>query len=252
MAGRNVVLVIVMLIGLTFSACGGKPTPDVQALETQTAAKIFATQTASVPTQTHTPEPTATPEPTPTPEPTATPEPTPTLTVTPVPCFIQSKEFLTQLQAFSVASTKPVSTTSEFVSQMQGLRRRLDATDVPSCAGALKVAASAFMDTYIDTLLAIMAGASDENVSGMSREGVALAYTLGQTWVELIMADASPEDKPARMREVEALMTALGAQPTAVATTVQKQVMAIVQVDALNIRERLLNMSSWGMIGAWP
>jgi hypothetical protein len=45
MAGKNIVLVIVMLIGLTFSACGGKPTPDVQALETQTAAKIFATPT---------------------------------------------------------------------------------------------------------------------------------------------------------------------------------------------------------------
>ena len=52
MARRNVVLVIALFIVLTLSACGGKPTPDVQAIETQTAAKIFATQTASVPTQT--------------------------------------------------------------------------------------------------------------------------------------------------------------------------------------------------------
>ena len=50
MARKNVVLVIVLFIVLTLSACGGKPTPDVQAIETQTAAKIFATQTASVPT----------------------------------------------------------------------------------------------------------------------------------------------------------------------------------------------------------
>jgi hypothetical protein len=56
MARKNVVLVIVLLIGLTFSACGGKSTPDVQAVETQTAAKIFATQTASVPTQPVTPQ----------------------------------------------------------------------------------------------------------------------------------------------------------------------------------------------------
>ena len=47
MARKNVVLVIVLLIGLTFSACGGKSTPDVQAIETQTAAKIYATQTAA-------------------------------------------------------------------------------------------------------------------------------------------------------------------------------------------------------------
>ena len=52
MPRRDFLPVIVLFIGLTFSACGGKPTPDVQAIETQTAAKIFATQTASVPTRT--------------------------------------------------------------------------------------------------------------------------------------------------------------------------------------------------------
>jgi hypothetical protein len=52
---RNEVLVIALLIALTLPACGGKPAADVQAIETQTAAKIFATQTASVPTKTPTP-----------------------------------------------------------------------------------------------------------------------------------------------------------------------------------------------------
>ena len=85
MTRRNTVLVIVLLVGLTFSACGGKPTPDVQALETQTAARIFATQTASVPTQTHTPRPTATPEATATPQPTVTPRATATPQATATP-----------------------------------------------------------------------------------------------------------------------------------------------------------------------
>jgi hypothetical protein len=68
MARRNFGLIVVLLIGLTFSACGGRPTSDVQALETQIAAKIFATLTASVPNQTRTPEATATPEAPATPE----------------------------------------------------------------------------------------------------------------------------------------------------------------------------------------
>jgi hypothetical protein len=64
MARRNTVLAIAVLIGLTFSACGGKPTPDVQALETQTATKIYATQTAAAPTPTDTPKPIVPPRPT--------------------------------------------------------------------------------------------------------------------------------------------------------------------------------------------
>jgi hypothetical protein len=55
MVRRNEVLVIALLIALTLSACGGKPAADVQAIETQVAAKIFATQTASVPAKTPTP-----------------------------------------------------------------------------------------------------------------------------------------------------------------------------------------------------
>lgn len=90
---KKTTLAIVLLACLTFSACGGKPTPDVRAIETQTAAKIFATQTAVIPTQTQTPQatvtpkPTATREPTPPPEPTLTPEPTATLrpSATPTP-----------------------------------------------------------------------------------------------------------------------------------------------------------------------
>ena len=62
MVRKNLVLAIVLLIGLVFSTCGGKPTPDVQAIETQTAAKIYATQTASVPIETATPQPTVTSE----------------------------------------------------------------------------------------------------------------------------------------------------------------------------------------------
>ena len=193
----------------------------------------------------HTGIPTPTPTAAPTPAPTFTPtlQPTPALTVIPVACFMQSKEFLTQLQALFVAFFRPSSTgsgkdtVSQFVSQMQGLRGRLDAMDMPSCASALKLEASAFMDAYIDILRATMAGASDEDVSGKSREAVARATTLQKTWAELIMADASPEDIPARAREVEALKDVLGAQSATVATTVQQQVMAIVQTDTLNIRE---------------
>jgi LysM repeat protein len=53
MARRNTVLAIALLIGLTFSACGGKftPTPDVRATETQVvAALIIVAQTATVAT----------------------------------------------------------------------------------------------------------------------------------------------------------------------------------------------------------
>lgn len=87
MARRNVALDILLLICLTFSACASKPTPDVQAIETQTAAKIFATQTASVPEPTNTPTSTNTPLPTDTPSPSSTvgPSSTPRPTNTPKP-----------------------------------------------------------------------------------------------------------------------------------------------------------------------
>ena len=60
---RGVILVTVLSLGLALSACGGTPTADVRAAETQIAAKIYATQTASVPTPTDTPQATATQEP---------------------------------------------------------------------------------------------------------------------------------------------------------------------------------------------
>ena len=52
---RKVLFIVALLIALMLPACGGKPTPDVQAIETQVAARIFATQTASVPVKTPTP-----------------------------------------------------------------------------------------------------------------------------------------------------------------------------------------------------
>ncbi len=61
MARRKVILIIGLLISLTISACGGQPAPDVQSIETRTAARIFATQTASVSTQTHMLRPTLPP-----------------------------------------------------------------------------------------------------------------------------------------------------------------------------------------------
>jgi LysM repeat protein len=69
------VLITLMLTGLLLSACGGRPTPDIDAT---VQAAVVATLTA-LPTLT----PTPTETPTPTPIPTGTP--TPTLTLTPAP-----------------------------------------------------------------------------------------------------------------------------------------------------------------------
>jgi len=84
---RGVILVVLLFFVLALSACGGSTASDARAVETQVAAKIFATQTASVPTETPTPRPTVTPEATATPEPTLIPRPTitPEPTETPQP-----------------------------------------------------------------------------------------------------------------------------------------------------------------------
>lgn len=80
---------VCLLMGIVLSACGASPSHD--ALATQVAATIFATQTAQALMATHTPLPTPTftsmptETPTPTPTPTSTPPPTPTPTVTQTP-----------------------------------------------------------------------------------------------------------------------------------------------------------------------
>lgn len=77
------VLITLMLSGLLLSACGGRPTPDMDAT---VQAAVVATLTA-LPTLTPTPAPTETPTPTPTQTGTPTPTltPTPTHTGTPTP-----------------------------------------------------------------------------------------------------------------------------------------------------------------------
>jgi hypothetical protein len=59
---RGVILVVLLLLVLALAACGGSPVSDARAVETQVAARIFATQTASVPTPTDTPQLITTPE----------------------------------------------------------------------------------------------------------------------------------------------------------------------------------------------
>ena len=78
--------IVLTLTTLFLVACGGMPTPD---LEATVQAAVAATEAAR-PTETPTPKPTVTPEPTPTatPEPTVTPAPTDTPvppTATPIP-----------------------------------------------------------------------------------------------------------------------------------------------------------------------
>jgi hypothetical protein len=82
-------LVLLTLLGLCVTACGGTPTPD---LEATVVAAIAATQAAQptdtpTPTSTNTPTLTNTPQPTDTPTPLDTPTstPTPTTTSTPTP-----------------------------------------------------------------------------------------------------------------------------------------------------------------------
>ncbi len=72
-----------MCVAAIIAACGGgapaaAPTPDVNAVETQVAGNIFATQTAAAPKATATSQPTATPQPTATSPATATSVPSPT------------------------------------------------------------------------------------------------------------------------------------------------------------------------------
>ena len=78
---------LVVLIGIITvsaacsSAPAASPTPDVNALATQVAGSIFATQTAAAPKATATSQPTATAQPTNTPQPSDTPQ----ATATPAP-----------------------------------------------------------------------------------------------------------------------------------------------------------------------
>lgn len=75
----NRLIVFILAVGLI--SCGGAPTPDPKILEATIAARVIATQTASVPTATNTPVPTNTPAVTNTPIATATPVPTSTPSV---------------------------------------------------------------------------------------------------------------------------------------------------------------------------
>lgn len=78
------IVLLIALLALALTACG--PSQQQQsAVETNVAASIFATQTASIPTATATssPTPTVTPTPTNTPTPSATPRPSKTPTITP-------------------------------------------------------------------------------------------------------------------------------------------------------------------------
>ena len=78
MKGLLALLLIVCTVLVV--ACGGAPTPDKAAIETEVAMNVFATLTAQAPTAT--PIPTDTPTATFTPLPPS-PSPTPTLTATP-------------------------------------------------------------------------------------------------------------------------------------------------------------------------
>lgn len=88
---KNAVIYLVLLavVSQWLAGCGGapSPSPDMAAMETEIAAKAFATLTAQAPTP-ETPTmatPTLGPSPTPAPPPTATPSPTPLPEWKPVP-----------------------------------------------------------------------------------------------------------------------------------------------------------------------
>jgi hypothetical protein len=80
-------LVVLICAATVITACGGapaaSPTPDVNALATQVAGNIFATQTAAAPQATATSQPTATARPTEAPQVADTPVPTPKGAVVP-------------------------------------------------------------------------------------------------------------------------------------------------------------------------
>lgn len=172
MVCRKVVLVIALLIGLTLPACGGKPTPDVRAIETQTAASIFATQTANAPTLTS----------------------TPLATVTPLPCSVQAQEFLAQAQALleewddtnQVASKTGRIALNQPVSQLQGIHRQLDAKDAPECASAIKLVMSAYMDATIDAYLAFMGQASNVDMTFETGKAAALQILLDEVMIKVV------------------------------------------------------------------
>ena len=86
MKTRNLILLVIFLLGGILSACGPSQA-DMDATATQVAGSIFGTQTAQVPTVTLTltPNPTPTVTLTPTPTVTSTPTLTPTATDTPTP-----------------------------------------------------------------------------------------------------------------------------------------------------------------------
>ncbi len=71
---NKLVLIIVLLLILSSSACGHASTSDTMAVETQVAGKIYGQQTAEASRLSPTPVITNTPQPTATPKPTATPE----------------------------------------------------------------------------------------------------------------------------------------------------------------------------------
>jgi hypothetical protein len=117
---KTYLLLAILILLVVACAPTATPTPDAKATETQIAANIFATQTASAPTATNTP--TDTPLPTDTPTLTSSPTDTPTSapTNTPLPTD-------TPRPTFTPKPTRPLPTaTSSFTRVPKGTPAIID------------------------------------------------------------------------------------------------------------------------------
>jgi hypothetical protein len=157
---RTVALLVLSIVSLSLPGCS-KPNPDAGEI----ARAVRATLTASAPI--------ATPP---------SPAPAPTLIATAAPCSVQAADFLKEANGLvaewddtnQLADKTARVALAQPVGQLQDLRRRLNATDSPVCAGAVKMTLSAYMDATIATYLAFMGEASDMDLSFLAGKSSAL------------------------------------------------------------------------------
>ncbi len=113
------------------------------------------------------PTPTLTPPPTVTPAPTSTPEPTP------LPCYLAAEEYHTELDKLmaewddkdELAEQAPRMSLTPLISDLQDLKREIDALEHPACTDKVAGYLSVYMSTRLDAYTAFLGKESDTSVA---------------------------------------------------------------------------------------
>jgi len=118
------------------------------------------------------------------------------------PCYVQSSEFINQLQTYfdnwnhanNVASSTSEIDLSPAVMQLQSIRRRVTYLDAPTCASEVQVLMIDYMDKVIDSYLVFMSDDPD-SVLSLKMDDAQVAFDKCVTEFTKLKTGLPPYDK---------------------------------------------------------